>query len=104
MNHIFHNSGVDREITARNLPMHEAFKLVSEKAIVCKCGRFPSFRDMPTITGRSMHFLECNCGEAGVVAYDGEMYSEKFVGAAIDGWNNRVGLKERGVTEVSIIY
>jgi len=103
MNHIFHNDSIDREIKGRNLPMHNAFNLISKKAIVCYCGRFPTFMDMPTIQGRSMHFLECKCGEKGIVVYDGEMYSEEFVDMAIEGWNKRKEFKNSGITEISMI-
>ncbi len=102
MNHIFHNESIDREIKGRNLPMHNAFNLISKKATVCSCGRFPTFMDMPTIQGKSMHFLECKCGERGVVIYDGEMYSDSFVNAAIDGWNDRKTLNDNGITEISM--
>lgn len=103
MNHVFHNASIDREIDGRNAPMRDAFRLVSEKATICTCGIFPNLRDMPTITGRSMHFLECKCGETGVVVYDGEMYSNDFVNKAIDGWNCRKELKSNGVTEILMI-
>ncbi len=83
--------------------MHNAFDLISKKAIVCSCGRLPTFMDMPTIQGRSMHFLECKCGEKGVIIYDGEMYSEEFINMTIKGWNKRKEFKNNGITEISMI-
>jgi hypothetical protein len=79
-----------------------AYNQVTDKAIPCTCGKKPYLRETPTLQGRSKHYLLCVCGESGVIIYDGVSLSKEYVDKAIEGWNNRIELKAKGITETSM--
>jgi hypothetical protein len=92
-------------MTIFNALMREEIKIdkrVSERlhkeTIPCTCGKIPYLIDTPTLEGRQQSFLKCNCGETGVIIFDGERNADMTLYMVIEGWNERKWLNEKFIS------